>query len=363
MASLKFDPKRLDFLDVARGSAALLILLEHGFQHCFPEYVQFSVTNIVIGQAGILVFFMISGFVIPKSLESGQSNATFWQRRFFRLFPVYWFSIALAFGYLLLGGQTPIGVELGDTKTWLANAGLLQRVLNTPNIWGVYWSLHYEVALYIVCSILFACGLLRRIGPKSLVAILVGYAVGFSALPWLKGSPSGNGDLRLVLLACLFGLMVQRYLAQRMTRATFYGLLAGMFAVTLTVWGANRLSFPEATTVAQLLRWLTILAVATGGFVGLMELRHRPMPRVALWFGRRSYPIYLVHPFVLVLLVPTGWSTGIVLPTAIALSLLLAELTHRLVEKPGIALGRYLEQRPKRTVEPTAEPLPIRRAA
>ena len=108
MTSLKFDPKRLDFLDVARGSAALLVLLEHGFPQCFPQYLEFSLANIVLGQAGILVFFMISGFVIPKSLESGQSNTTFWQRRFFRLFPVYWFSIALAFGYLLLGGPTPI---------------------------------------------------------------------------------------------------------------------------------------------------------------------------------------------------------------------------------------------------------------
>ena len=363
MPSLKFDPRRLDFLDVARGSAALLVLLEHGFQQCLPGYLEFSLANIVVGQAGILVFFMISGFVIPKSLESGQSNLTFWQRRFFRLFPVYWFSIALAFGYLFFGGPTPIGVELFEWKTWLANAGLLQRVLNVPNVWGVYWSLHFEVSLYIVCSILFVFGLLRHIGPRTFVALLVGYAIGFSVLPWLKGSPSGNGDLRLVILACLFGLMVQRYLAGRMSRAMFYGLLGGLFAVTLTVWGVNHLLFPEATTVAQLLRWVTSLGLATGGFVGLMELRNRSMPRVAVWFGRRSYPIYLVHPFVLLLLVPTGWSAWFVLPAAIALTLLLAELTHRIVEKPGIALGRYLENRPARPAEPSAEVLPLRRAA
>src|SRR5258707_707541 len=113
--------KRLDFLDVARGAAAMLVVLEHGFQHCVPGYMEFSRANIVIGQAGILVFFMISGFVIPLSLEVGMSNATFWRRRFFRLFPVYWLSIGLAFAYLLFGGPLPIGVELSDWTTWLTN--------------------------------------------------------------------------------------------------------------------------------------------------------------------------------------------------------------------------------------------------
>ncbi len=64
---------RLDFLDVARGAAALLVLVEHGLHECVPGYLEFSKRNVVVGQAAILVFFMISGFVIPMSLEEGGS--------------------------------------------------------------------------------------------------------------------------------------------------------------------------------------------------------------------------------------------------------------------------------------------------
>src|SRR5436305_756561 len=85
--------ERLSFLDVARGAAALLVLVEHGLYACVPGYIQYAQAHVVIGEAGILVFFLISGFVIPMSLENGGTNAGFWLRRSFRLLPVYWFGI------------------------------------------------------------------------------------------------------------------------------------------------------------------------------------------------------------------------------------------------------------------------------
>src|SRR5436189_243529 len=65
---------RLDFLDVARGVAALLVMVEHGLHSSLPGYFEQSKSSIIIGQAAILVFFMISGFVIPLSLEEGRST-------------------------------------------------------------------------------------------------------------------------------------------------------------------------------------------------------------------------------------------------------------------------------------------------
>src|SRR6266480_3962126 len=80
---------RLGFLDVARGLAALLVLLSHAFGH-LPAAA-------ALGRTGVLLFLVVSGFIIPASLEQGGSNARFWLRRFFRLFPLYWASIALAY--------------------------------------------------------------------------------------------------------------------------------------------------------------------------------------------------------------------------------------------------------------------------
>jgi len=57
--------ERLTFLDVARGAAALLVVLEHGLYLSVPGYLEAARAFVVIGEAGILVFFLISGFVIP----------------------------------------------------------------------------------------------------------------------------------------------------------------------------------------------------------------------------------------------------------------------------------------------------------
>jgi peptidoglycan/LPS O-acetylase OafA/YrhL len=349
--------KRFDFLDVARGAAALLVLLEHGLHQCLPGYAAFSRANLVIGQSAILVFFMISGFVIPMSLEGG-TNATFWRRRFFRLFPVYWFSIALAFAYVCVGQAHP-NVRLGDWRVWLSNLVLMQRWLGHPNVWEVFWSLHFEVAFYVVCSLLSACGLLRRIGARTFAWLLVGFALACTARLLRTKNPTDDAYNYLIVLSSLFGMAAHRYTAGRMSRRAFYGLLAGLFGVMFFVWGVNHHLYPAVATHGQLIRIVVVGGVGYGAFVWLLELRGRTMPWPACWLGRRSYPIYLVHPFVLLLLTHTDWPTWAFLPCLIGGALLLAELTHRFVERPGIDLGRMLEKRR----EPAAAPAVLRRAA
>ena len=66
-----------------------------------------------------------------------------------------------------------------------------------------------------------------------------------------------------------------------------------------------------------------------------------------------------MHPFVLMLL-PTSWPVRAFLPCLLAGTLALAAVVHRLVELPGIALGRSLEKRLWPTAK--AEPTPLRRA-
>ncbi len=355
--------KRLDFLDVARGVAASLIVLEHGLHLCLPEYRQFSKDNIVVGQAGILVLFMISGFVVPMSLEEGGSIVRFWKRRFFRLFPVYWFSIFLAFGYLVCGGTLLLSVSLDDSMTWIANLLLFQGILGRPNIWEVFWSMHFELLLYAVFSALFGCRLLIRMGAKSFAVLLVGLTSFFSMLPLLTGKAPGSGDMRLVILAAMSGFIANRYVSGRIGRKEFYATVGGVFASVMIVWSIHNVLFPTAATYGQLLRYTALMGLAYGSFTVLLELRNSNMPRTACWLGRRSYPIYLVHPFVLLLLNPTHWPVWVLIPCLFVATLLMADAVHRFIERPGIALGRKFEKRRKIADSPVKYVVPTRRAA
>jgi len=167
----------------------------------------------------------------------------------------------------------------------------------------------------------------------------------------------------LVILAALFGLVANRYVAGRISRRAFYGLAAAFLGVVAGMWIANRLMFPELVTTWHFLRCAILAALACSLFAFALENRAWTLPKFAGWLGRRSYPIYLVHPFVLVLLAPLDWPWWAALPIIFGATLLFADVIHRLVENPGVALGKWLEG--SRKLAPVTLPFPadVRRAA
>jgi len=376
MSDLPKPRMRLDFLDVARGCAATLIMVEHGLHTCVPGYLQFSLDNVILAQAGVLMFFIISGFVIPMSLETVRSSGSFWLRRCFRLFPVYWFTIGLGFLLMSNGRTTDSLFRFDDTDTWLANAAMLQNVFSLPNIWGVYWTLPYEFRIYIVCGLLYSLGLLQRIGPRTLVVMFVAFAAYSLGRPLLKGKPLflliGTQEM-VISIGPILGFVAHRYVSGRVSRKLFYRLLAGMVSLVLLVWAANLARVPsmrDPKMTILLARCAIIWTLTVGAFLCLIELRHRSMPRVLSWLGVRSYSIYLLHPFVLVFLTPSGWPFWTFMPALLGTTILLATLSHRWIELPGIALGRRIEKRLIRDrasvpAVPLAAPVdaPISRAA
>jgi len=156
----------------------------------------------------------------------------------------------------------------------------------------------------------------------------------------------------MAVVACpLFGWLARRYTTARLRRGTFYGLVSGLFAAVVLTWAVSYARFPSDTTPLQLARFACLWGPAFALFLGLLEARHRRMPRAACWLGERSYPIYLLHPFVIVL-IPKGWPAWAFVPCLVVSTLLLAALVHRLVEVPGIALGRRLEKHLRRAACP-----------
>src|ERR1700734_4273227 len=77
---------RLAWLDVMRGLAALAVVFNH-FGYFLPPAVKNPVYQwINPGDYGVFVFFLISGYIVPASLERKGSVRTFWVSRLFRLY-------------------------------------------------------------------------------------------------------------------------------------------------------------------------------------------------------------------------------------------------------------------------------------
>ena len=79
-------------LDALRGLAAMLVVLFH-YSWGRPENrFEFSV-----GNTGVDLFFIISGFVIFMSLEKAENLRQFVGNRFARLYPAYWVCVILTY--------------------------------------------------------------------------------------------------------------------------------------------------------------------------------------------------------------------------------------------------------------------------
>lgn len=353
--------ERLAFLDVARGIAALVVLFEHGLDVCFPSYHHLSqAINFSLGRIGVLLFLIVSGFIIPVSLEQGGSQARFWLRRFWRLFPLYWVSIALVFAYCSLGGRHFVSVPLDDSRGWLINLTMLEGFFNRPLVSPVFWTLQLELVIYLGCSLMFSAGFLKRAALVATLAIACYLALGLGR-PFLDNKPLSPGNRSLYFLP-LMGFLAQRYTAGLLSPGRLSFLVTGQFLALLGVAIANTIWFGGAANQKAIsdlcCNWLTAYTI----FFALVALRNRPMPAVGCWLGRISYSIYLLHPLALALVAPLPLPAWAFMSVLIAGTLLASAATYYLVEEPGIALGRKLERRWLPKPERLAQPL-LRKAA
>ena len=100
--------RRYAYIDSLRALAAFSVIYYHTALHYVfygkttsdAEYVMFYISTVIFdfGKVGVIIFFAISGFVVPFSLLRARNRPiiSFAISRIFRLYPAYWASIAAA---------------------------------------------------------------------------------------------------------------------------------------------------------------------------------------------------------------------------------------------------------------------------
>ncbi len=338
---------RLDFLDGLRGIAVALVLLQHVGEVLVPGVRSFTSSTLPLGQLGVVVFFLCSGFIIPASLERGRRTPgrlpalrAFWTGRLFRLFPLYWLSLAAAAVLVSVGRHVP--EQSLSPSDWLANAAMLQLPAGAPLALGLYWTLALEMVFYLLTSGLFLLGWHRRSPALSLAASAGCVGAAVLAGPLLDRP----APLSLFCLATMFlGSVFHRW----HTGAVQLRTLVGCVGAALTGGAALLATSGGPGAVPMLTAWLGAYAVFGVG----LALRRRAVPSWLRRLGVISYSVYLVQA--LVLLVAPVLATPLL--TALlwtALVIGTSELTYRIVEQPAVALGRRLV-----AGRPAARPAPV----
>ncbi|GGP08712.1 hypothetical protein GCM10012278_41530 [Nonomuraea glycinis] len=379
-ASPRTGQARLAWLDALRGIGALAVVAEH----MLPWYMPWARPYwFSLGVYGIFVFFLVSGYIIPASLERHGDVRAFWVSRVFRLYPLY---LAVAATVLALSWWVPVRPAVSrDGAAVAGHATMLLDVAGVAGVADTMWTLSYEMVFYLLVTALF---MLRWHDRSGLLAML--FAAG-SVVVGLVMSRAVLGGGWVAYTSCaVFAAGLTCLITGRFRRTAGYVLgvmalvmlvlnsrvpwlgvavVALMFAGTAIYrWerGEGGL-WPVAVTAALVGLapvwaimsgwwwvepdvWITTIVLAAATFAGGMALRGRRVPRLPAWLGLISYSLYLVHhPLLKYFSELTGDLRRSPVPLQIAMAALatalvlgVSALTYRWVERPMQSLGRRL---------------------
>ncbi|MEU2285238.1 acyltransferase [Streptomyces sp. NPDC013178] len=390
-------PSRLGWLDALRGIAALVVVFDHSSYAFMAELRRELMPQFNTSRFGIMVFFLVSGYIIPASLERRGRVGAFWIGRLFRMYPL-WAAVVAAVLALHLVGVAELRADFGGQSAVTVAAAhltLLQELLGTPDLLLVLWTLSYEMAFYLLVVALFTVRLHRRSAAVAVilavfaaVSAMVGSTVPASAL----SGAIGTGRL-IALASVVMVVAVCCASAGSPALRVVGGLLGGVLALvlafngTVPVWeslvvlavmflgtAVHRAERGQSSWRCATLATAVVVACAVGSAYGYgdgpqftrrgwivafllavlafgvgLALRHRRTPRWLTGLGTISYSVYLVHP---VLLAVTDGTIGRWRQDRpdlelgfFAVLLPLCVLTYRCIEAPSQAWGRKLARR------------------
>jgi peptidoglycan/LPS O-acetylase OafA/YrhL len=367
---------RFVFVDALRGVAAVLVMLRHLYSSTplyfalrlsFPRPLRVLCSD---GLWGVHIFFVLSGFVIAHSLRNvvttPHSVGRFILRRQLRLDPLYWFVLFLTLG--LLFGRHVIATQHGGVVDWglpgpgdvLLNLFYLHNVLHnwlgSSQIVSVAWTLCIEVQFYLFYILCLAIGQsvtrwMTGKGPEknlSTVSVWLVAGLGLASLTVLNRSmhhpePADWSPWFTSYWYYFAAGAMACWAAQGRVRPAVFGAFAALFLFCAAYWRSGGMA---TGAVAASLLFLVGIAGHLGDW-----LNYRPLQ----FLGRISYSLYMVHLFVVFLVMNGGFkmthgnrpAAVFWLLLAAGLSLLAAQATYLLIEKPSLRFSERFKERRK----------------
>lgn len=346
---------RFKYIDSLRGIAALYVVAGHALNEYYFKLssdvgLPFEwLKQLTSGLVGVFLFFAISGFVIPASFRGGGKR--FVIRRFFRLYPLFWFSITPNILRFLFRGCTDF--SLGAI---LANITMIPAAFNERFICNVFWTLAHELLFYAICLVLYVSGWIDQSRKIALCAL--GFAVGYWGFrfgQWIGFWPGAATFFQKTIwisLSIMFWGALWRFFLEGRCQSwlekaalAFLPIQCALLVVCRPFYtrAEAKLNFPVSFGVS--------LALAIALFIlgtTVMKLKSR----ILAWCGLVSYSLYLFHMIVITYVMrwvqssyanpPPLWAFELIV---LILSCCSAALGYYFVERPFIALGKRLTEK------------------
>ena len=338
LSTKEMPPGHMPALDGLRGLAILVVMLHHFLPPNYPNgipsgaegfFIKIIYRLFDVGWWGVDLFFVLSGFLITGILLSAKNSPhffrNFYARRSLRIFPLYYALLIFLFVILPFLARQPsisgwvtqsfadylaLGKELHSLQSWLWLYGVNIKIALEADGWIFttlthFWSLAVEEHFYFVWPIVVYFA-----QPKYLVKICLIVALGsiLLRLAFLLGglepayifilTPCRLDGLVLgAMMAVLFQSSQREEVITKCRRALPFLLLLSIAAIlTLERFGPTMIIFGHALLACLFAAIMPIAATITKKnpttFAGWF------CNPLLSFFGKYSYGIYLLHPFV-----------------------------------------------------------------
>lgn len=336
-----------------RGFAVFLVFLVH-YSTLVQPWIHSSNLLIfakgihTIGNSGVDLFFVLSGYLIYGSLLSRpQRFSAFMWRRVERIYPTFLVVLAT---YILLSLVFPAESKL-PLSFWHACVYVVQNVLLLPGIFPitpiitVAWSLSYEMFFYLVIPLAVWGLRLRHQSPAARSVLFAGAAFVTCLVATVYGGP-----VRVIMF--IAGMLLSEAMTSWKSQAPGAAigasmLFVGLAATCLPIDGPNG----QVIKIAVLFIAFFVLCFSCFGHPqGWLALAFTWTP--LRWLGNMSYSYYLLHGlalkalfFVLPHVFPasqgTAWHFWLLLPVAFAFTLFPSAILFLWIERPfSLVRGR-----------------------
>jgi peptidoglycan/LPS O-acetylase OafA/YrhL len=295
------------YLDCCRFLAAVLVVASHlgPYGVIAPGHGSWWLG---LGRESVVVFFVLSGFVIAWTTERKNANLRdYCVARCTRIYSVALPLLLLGFamaGLLVLTGQAPWPDFYQLGKPWLylplhlLFMGELWTISEPPPLLAPWWSLGYEVWYYVLFGAAFYLRGRRRlvaigsvllfVGPK-LWLLLPVWCAGVWTYHWQKTHTLARGPAFLGWCATLVLLAAFK----------MGGMGAALRALALATWPFPGLPLKSAD---RCLADYLVCALVVVNFLCAKSADFRGLLRIAKpvrWLASYTFTLYLVHALVM----------------------------------------------------------------
>jgi len=324
---------------------------------------------LALGHEAVILFFILSGFVLTLQLISDRriTYRDYVIKRICRIYLPYLVVLFAAFSAINLINIAPVkwaGSWFNHIWTGsFSGEEILDHLLfigqyKANRVLPVIWSLIYEMRISLMMPLVVYC--VSRFSARTCLAAalcisVVSFVFAMGRNTDETSSPSFSGDWAMT--AHYLGMFIvgatlafhrvrwQQWLAKgnRITLVlaaslTLYFLSRSIMSITSGVLGQYIFDWCVVAGAAG----LVCTAIASRRFT--LALAKRPI----VFLGTISYSLYLTHTVVLltvVHLMPASGSAWRSIVTAAVLVIPVAAVTHFVVERPSILLGKFLTGR------------------